>query len=86
MNSNDCKICNKRTAIVLCSNCKETNCGSAFGCCFTFPNTEETVIVVCHTCYNDITRKLQPYKQYISEKIQIIKKIVKKRQQIGSMS
>ena len=80
MESNNCKICSKRNSIVLCSNCCQPNCGSAIGCCFTFPNTENTVIVVCHTCYNEITRKLQPYKQHISEKLSIIKKIVKKRQ------
>jgi len=68
-----CNTCQKRESRVLCSNCKEHNCGAQIGCCFTFIHPGDTMIIVCHSCYNNITSKLVPYSE-ISDKIRNIKK------------
>ena len=80
MKMENCKICDKRESIVLCANCKESNCGSPISCCFAFPYTEETELVICHSCYNEINRKLKPYREYVNEKLICLKQHIKKRQ------
>jgi hypothetical protein len=59
---NNCFSCKNYNASYECDLCKKTNCGNNKDCCISFPQYNNTDMILCKGCYIKISVKLKPWK------------------------
>ena len=48
--------------LIKCSHCNQSICGETVGCCLVFPHVNDSELVICMDCVDDIDSRLIPVK------------------------